>query len=86
MRADPPSPELRRNWRQGGAAGRADLLVRLVCRNDGQACPPYHSVVTLFTVGALIAAVQTATWKELKQRMKTLVELFDQTRMFRKFI
>ena len=43
-------------------------------------------MVTLFIVEALIAAVQTATWKETKQRMNTLEELFDQTRMFRKFI
>jgi DNA-binding MurR/RpiR family transcriptional regulator len=44
------------------------------------------SVVTLFIVEALIAAVQNATWKETRQRMKTLEELFDQTKMFRKFI
>ena len=43
------------------------------------------SVVTLFVVEALIAAVQNATWKETRQRMKTLEELFDQTKMFRKF-
>ena len=35
---------------------------------------------------SLIAAVQTATWKETKQRMKTLEELCDQTKMFRKFV
>jgi DNA-binding MurR/RpiR family transcriptional regulator len=44
------------------------------------------SVVSLFIVEALIAAIQNATWKETKQRMKTLEELFDQTKMFRKFI
>ena len=44
------------------------------------------SVVTLFTIEALIAAIQTGTWKETKQRMKMLEELFDQTKMFRKFI
>ena len=44
------------------------------------------SVVSLFIVEAVIAAIQNATWKETKQRMKTLEELFDQTRMFRKFI
>jgi DNA-binding MurR/RpiR family transcriptional regulator len=44
------------------------------------------SVVSLFIVESLIAAVQTATWKETKQRMKTLEGLFDQTKMFRKFI
>jgi DNA-binding MurR/RpiR family transcriptional regulator len=44
------------------------------------------SVVTLFIAEALIAAVQNATWKETKQRMNTLEELFDQTKMFRKFV
>jgi len=44
------------------------------------------SVVILFIVEAMIAAVQTATWDETKDRMKTLEELFDQTRMFRKFV
>jgi len=44
------------------------------------------SVVTLFIVEALIAAVQTMNWKDTEQRMRTLEELFDQTRMFRKFI
>lgn len=43
------------------------------------------SVVTLFIVEALIAAVQTATWKETKKRMNALEELFDQTKLFRKF-
>ena len=44
------------------------------------------SVVTLFIVEAVIAAVQTATWKETKKRMNALEELFDQTKLFRKFI
>lgn len=44
------------------------------------------SVVTMFIVEAVIAAVETQTWSETKSRMKTLEELFDQTRMFRKFI
>ncbi len=43
------------------------------------------SVVTLFIVEAVIAAVQTATWKETKERMTALEELFDQTKLFRKF-
>lgn len=43
-------------------------------------------VVTLFLVEAIIAAVQTNTWEETKGRMKTLEELFDQTKMFKKFI
>jgi DNA-binding MurR/RpiR family transcriptional regulator len=43
------------------------------------------SVVTLFIVEAVMAAVQTATWEETKDRMKTLEGLFDRTKMFRKF-
>jgi DNA-binding MurR/RpiR family transcriptional regulator len=43
------------------------------------------SVVTLFAVEALLAAVQTATWDETRDRMNTLEDLFDRTRMFRKF-
>jgi len=44
------------------------------------------SVVTLFILEAIIAAVQTETWDETEDRMKTLEELFDTTRLFRKFI
>ncbi len=44
------------------------------------------SVVTLFIVEAMIAAVQTETWDETKDRMKLLEDLFDRTKMFRKFI
>ena len=43
------------------------------------------SVVTMFIVEAVIAAVENNTWDETKDRMKTLEELFDQTKMFRKF-
>ena len=43
------------------------------------------SVVTLFVVEALLAAVQTADWAETRDRMKTLEDLFDRTKMFRKF-
>jgi len=44
------------------------------------------SVVTLFIAEAVIAAVQTETWDETRDRMKTLEQLFDQTKMFRKFV
>lgn len=44
------------------------------------------SVVTLFVVEALIAAVQDADWQETRSRMKLLDELFDRTRLFRKFV
>jgi DNA-binding MurR/RpiR family transcriptional regulator len=44
------------------------------------------SVVTLFIVEAVVAAVQDENWEETRDRMKTLEDLFDQTRMFRKFV
>lgn len=44
------------------------------------------SVVTLFIVEALIAAMQDADWQETRERMKLLDELFDRTRLFRKFV
>jgi len=44
------------------------------------------SVVTLFIVEAIVSAVQDANWEETRARMKSLEELFDQTRMFRKFV
>lgn len=43
------------------------------------------SVVTLFMVEALLAAIQTNTWDETRGRMKTLEKLFDKTKLFRKF-
>lgn len=44
------------------------------------------SVVMLFLVEALIAAVQTANWDETRGRMKSLEDLFDRMRLFRKFV
>ena len=44
------------------------------------------SVVTLFIIESIIAAVETQNWDETRERMNTLEELFDQTRMFKKFI
>ena len=44
------------------------------------------SVVTLFMVEAIIAAVQDGRWEETRERMRVLEDLFDQTRMFRKFV
>ncbi len=43
------------------------------------------SVTTLFMVEALLAAIQTNTWDETRGRMKALEELFDKTKLFRKF-
>lgn len=44
------------------------------------------SVVTLFILEAIIAAVQDSNWEETRDRMRLLEDLFDQTRMFRKFV
>lgn len=43
------------------------------------------NVVILFIIEAVIAAIQSATWKETETRMRNLEELFDQMRLFRKF-
>ncbi|MGI9372756.1 MAG: MurR/RpiR family transcriptional regulator [Hyphomicrobiales bacterium] len=43
------------------------------------------SVVTVFFVEALIAAVETKNWDSTRERMKTLEELFDDMKLFRKF-
>lgn len=43
-------------------------------------------VSILLVVEAMIAAVQAERWDETKDRMKALEELFDQTRLFKKFI
>jgi len=43
------------------------------------------SVVTLFIVESLVAAVQTENWDTTKERIKVLEDLFDHTKMFKKF-
>lgn len=43
------------------------------------------NVTNLFLVETLIAAVQTELWDETKDRMKALEDLFDQTKLFKKF-
>jgi len=43
------------------------------------------SAVILFIIEALIAAVQTECWEETRDRMKVLEQLFDRTKLFRKF-
>lgn len=42
------------------------------------------SVVTLFLVEALIEAVQSATWDRTRERMTSLEDLFEQSRLFRR--
>ncbi|MCO5730337.1 MurR/RpiR family transcriptional regulator [Rhizobium sp. SSA_523] len=42
------------------------------------------SVVTLFTVEALIEAVQSASWESTRERMKSLETLFERSRLFRR--
>ncbi|MCV6576051.1 MAG: MurR/RpiR family transcriptional regulator [Cohaesibacter sp.] len=44
------------------------------------------SVVIMFVMEAVIAAVQTENWDDTKDRMQVLEDLFDQTRLFRKFV
>ena len=42
------------------------------------------SVVTLFVVEALIEAVQSATWDKTRERMNSLEDLFERSRLFRR--
>ncbi|MXU64279.1 SIS domain-containing protein [Rhodobacteraceae bacterium KN286] len=44
------------------------------------------SVVTMTVVETLIAAVQNRLWDDSRDRVKRLEDLFDQTKMFRKFV
>lgn len=43
------------------------------------------ATTTLLLVETLIAAVQTLSWPETRDRMQTLEDMFDQTKLFRKF-
>lgn len=43
------------------------------------------SVVTMFIVETVIAAVQTENWDETRERMNTLESLFDKSKLFKKF-
>ncbi len=43
------------------------------------------SIVTMLLLEAMIAQVQDRNWDQTKERMKTLEDLFDRTKMFRKF-
>lgn len=43
------------------------------------------SVVQLFVLEALIAAVQAQTWERTRDRMSELEQLFDETKLFKKF-
>lgn len=44
------------------------------------------SVVTMFILEAIISAVQSLSWESSKDRMEELEELFEKTRLFRKFV
>lgn len=44
------------------------------------------SVVILFIAESLIAAVENRTWATTSERMRSLEELFEKTRLFRKFV
>ncbi|MDW3207810.1 MAG: MurR/RpiR family transcriptional regulator [Alphaproteobacteria bacterium] len=43
------------------------------------------NVAIMFVVEAIIAAVQDVRWDETRDRMKALEDLFDQTKLFKKF-
>ncbi len=44
------------------------------------------SVVTMFILEAVIAAVQNLTWEETSDRMRELEGLFERTKLFKKFV
>jgi DNA-binding MurR/RpiR family transcriptional regulator len=44
------------------------------------------NLVTMFFAEAIIAAVQNETWDRSEQRMKTLETLFDNSKLFNKFV
>ena len=44
------------------------------------------SVVTMFLLEAIISAVQSQSWERSKERMEELEDLFEKTRLFRKFV
>ncbi len=44
------------------------------------------NMMTLFIVEAIIAAVQNETWEDTRERMNSLEDLFDKTRLFKKFV
>lgn len=44
------------------------------------------SVVTLFVVEALIAAVENRRWEATRERIRVLEDLFDRARLFKKFL
>lgn len=43
------------------------------------------AATTLLLVETIIAAVQDLSWEDTKDRMQTLEDMFDQTKLFRKF-
>jgi len=44
------------------------------------------SIVTLFVLESLLASIQTEMWDETKDRMNELENLFDETKLFKKFL
>ena len=43
------------------------------------------NATTMLLVETMISSVQNLNWTETKERMETLEEMFDQTKLFRKF-
>ncbi len=55
-------------------------------RSRIEAPSAWDSVVVIqFIIEAIIESVQSSSWEETEDRMKALEDLFDETRMFRKF-
>ena len=44
------------------------------------------NMMIMFIIEAIIAAVQNQTWDETRERMNVLEELFDKTKLFKKFV
>lgn len=44
------------------------------------------AATTMLLIETMISSVQNFNWNEIKERMETLEDMFDQTKMFRKFI
>jgi DNA-binding MurR/RpiR family transcriptional regulator len=43
------------------------------------------AATTMLLLETMISSVQDLKWDETKQRMETLEDMFDQTKLFRKF-
>ncbi len=58
---------------------------RFACRVEAPSAWD-STLALLFIVEALVGGVEEMAWAEARERMQTLESIFDQTRLFRKFI